>query len=62
MTRQRKIIIGVGAAAVLLLSAAGFFVFEVYFACPAVSPQTTTTGVFAIEKGQGFRDVGFALQ
>jgi len=63
MKRQRKIIIVVGLAAVLLLSAAGFFAREVYFA--SFVGQAGKRGeqiVFTIEKGQGFRDVGFALQ
>lgn len=74
MSHQHKIIIVVLSAAVLLLSAAGFFVREVYFACPVrncISNGVSLAGpgaargeqiVFTIEKGQGFRDVGFNLQ
>jgi len=63
MKRQRKIIIKVGLAAVLLLSAAGFFAREVYVV--SFAAQASTRGeqiVFTIEKGQGFRDIGSNLQ
>ncbi|MEK9153808.1 MAG: endolytic transglycosylase MltG [Patescibacteria group bacterium] len=62
LKRPQKIIIVIGIAAILLLNAAGFFIWQVYFTCSAVSPQATTTVVFAIEKGQGFQDIGLALQ
>lgn len=75
LKHQGKFIIGLGAAAILLLSVAGFFIWQVYFALPAMPPQAATagaspvanpqgsaTGVFVVEKGQGFRDIGLSLQ
>lgn len=72
--RKKLIIIIAVSAAFLLLTAVGLFVTEVYFVC-AVKNATTPSPeamageagqagrtVFAIQKGQGFREVGSNLQ
>lgn len=62
MKRPRKIITAVGIAAILLLSAVSFFIWQVYLVRPTVSLQAAATKVFIVEKGQGFREIGLALQ